>query len=67
MKKFFLAFAFLGLFTFLTPKVVDAVEEDCYTTTLYCTNTGVTHIIVVCDDWDDIIWGSILCGYEDEV
>jgi archaellum component FlaG (FlaF/FlaG flagellin family) len=35
-----------------------------YVTTIYCTNTGETHIIVVCDDWDDMIWGSLPCGHE---
>lgn len=65
MKKLFLVFAFFGLFTFLTPSIADAAEPDCYATTLYCTNTGVTHIVVVCDTWDLMIWGSILCGYDE--
>lgn len=64
MKKLAIVLAFIGLFTFLTPKVANADQFGCHVTTIYCTNTGVTHIIVVCDDWDDMIWGSLLCGYE---
>lgn len=64
MKKILLVFAFLGLFAFLTPKVADA-EEPCHLELLHCTNTGVSYMVVVCDEWDLMVWGSILCGYDD--
>lgn len=66
MKKLFLAFAFLGLFTFLTPKVVDAVEPECETVLLVCNCGGGSHYVVVCGTTqekieDYLIWMELLC------
>lgn len=65
MKKLFLVFAFLGLFTFLTPKIADAAEQGCYDIYMTCPNTGVTHLIVICDSEDWEAWKTILCGNYD--
>jgi len=61
MKKLFLVFAFFGLFTFLTPKVADAVEEDCVPVILVCAD-GTQHYIVICDYEDLRVFAEVLCG-----
>lgn len=56
MKKIILGFAFLGLFTFATPKVTNA----CNTIKLTC--NGQSHYVIVCD-WEDInTWIDIYCN-----
>lgn len=61
MKKFALVLAFIGLFTFLTPKIATSAQPDCFTAVLVCEN-GSQHIVIFCDmeQWRDLY--DILCG-----
>lgn len=67
MKKLILSFAFIGLFSFMTP--MDAAplppSTGCYTAILDC-GDGDLHYVVICDDTDWSIWGQLLCGYSAE-
>lgn len=60
MKKLLLVFAFLGLFTFLTPSVANAAEP-CIDVVLVCPD-GTQHIVVICDYEDLQAWSELLCG-----
>lgn len=60
MKKLIYIFAFLGLFTFLTPKTASA-EQPCITVTLECDN-GWEGYVVICDTDDLAGWAEIYCG-----
>jgi hypothetical protein len=53
------------LFTFMTPKVADAAEDDCITVVITCSD-GSQHIVVCCGsaygqglDW--AMWHLLLC------
>lgn len=65
MKKFFLAFAFLGLFTFMTPKTADAVENDCVVDLLICCDATVYYVVVCGNHFERIVdywtWQDLLC------
>ena len=61
MKKIFYVLAFLGLFTFLTPKVASSAEGDCVTVPMICPDNTV-YYVMVCDPEDWFAWGEILCG-----
>lgn len=60
MKKLILGFAFLGLFTFATPKVTNADVQPCATYILTCGN-GSQHYVVICDLEDAVVWSELLC------
>jgi hypothetical protein len=68
MKKIFIALAFLGLFTFFTPKSTISTPlpaPDCYTVYIQCPD-GAIHMVQVCS-WDHFeAWYEILCGAHDE-
>ena len=63
MKKIFYVLAFLGLFTFLTPKVASSAEGDCYTVEVACVDDpGTIFYIMICEVEDWQAWSEILCG-----
>lgn len=61
MKKIFIFIAFLGLFTFVSPKVAVPAESGCHTINLLCPD-GSQHIVIVCEPEDWYAWGELLCG-----
>ncbi len=66
MKKLILSFAFIGLFSFMTPMAATPLPvPDCYTAILDC-NDGTSHYVVICDVSDWSMWGQLLCGYPAE-
>ncbi len=60
MKKIILGFAFLGLLTLATPKVANANVQPCVAYKLTC-NNGSQHYVVICDFYDAVVWGELLC------
>lgn len=60
MKKLLFVFAFLGLFTLLTPQVADAAEP-CVPVILVCPD-GTQHYVDICDYEDLQVWAELLCG-----
>lgn len=60
MKRILIGLAFLGMFSFWSPKV-SAANDECETIVIECED-GSQHIVVVCSHKDLLAWFDLLCG-----
>jgi len=59
MKKFLITLAFLGLFSFWSPKAAVA-DNGCHTVIIIC-DDGSTHSVIACN-WEQMEeWYQIFC------
>lgn len=60
MKKFIAILAVL-FSVFSMPMLVNAESENCHTEIMFCDNDH-SYTVFICDDYDKVMWDSILCG-----
>jgi len=62
MKKLILSFAFIGLFSFMTPTVATPIPDQsgCRTVIIEC-DDGTQHYAIICDLDDAFVWLDLLC------
>ena len=62
MKKLILSFAFIGLFSLMTPTIATPLptSNGCTTHVIVCSD-GTQHYAIVCDDTDIYAWFELLC------